>query len=100
MREYHITIRAGRGLLIGLGGLAFGMIVIVAVLVYLFLTYDPLDKISLRVALGQQDLKARMAASFPVVAKIDQLLRVPLNDTISVTIPFNQHFSIPFTKIL
>jgi hypothetical protein len=100
MREYHITIKAGRGLLVALGGLAFGMIVIVAGLVYLFLAYDPLDKISLRVALGQQDLKARMAASFPVVAKIDQLLRVPLNDTISVTIPFKQHFSIPFNKTL
>lgn len=100
MREYHITIKAGRGLFVALAGLAFGAIVIVAGLLYLFLVYDPLDRISLRINLGEQYLKARMAASFPVMADIDQLLRVPLNDVISVTVPFQEHFAIPFHKTL
>ncbi len=98
MREYHLTIKAGRGFLVALSGLVLGMIVIVAGLLYLFLAYDPLDRICLRVNLEQQYIKARMAASFPVMADIDQLLRIPLDETIPVKVPFNQHFPIPFNQ--
>ena len=100
MREYHITIQVGRGFFAVLGCLMCGVALLVAGLVYLFYAHDPLGMISLRVKLEQQYLKARMAASFPVMAEVDQLLRVPLNETISVTVPVRQQFAVPFNKTL
>ena len=100
MGEYHITIKVGRGFFIALGCFLIGVAVLAAIGVYLFLVYDPLDMISLRIQLEQQYLKARMAASFPVTADIDQMLRIPLNETIQVDVPFNQHLTVPFNKTL
>lgn len=100
MGEYHITIRVGRGFFIALGCALAGVLVLAVIGVYLFLAYDPLDMIALRIKLEQQYLKARMAASFPVTADIDQLLRIPLNETIPVNVPFNQHLTVPFHKTL
>ncbi len=100
MGEYHITIKTGRGLVVALWAFVLVSVVLVAGLVYFYLAYDPLDRISLRLNMQQQSLKARMAASFPVTADIDQLLRVPLDETIPVNVPFKQHMTIPFNKTL
>lgn len=100
MGEYHITIKTGRGFFVALACGLCGAIVIAAALLYFVVTSDLLGRLSLRISLEQQYLKARMAASFPVLADIDQSLNVPLDETISVTVPFEQHFSIPFNKTL
>ncbi|MDY6832724.1 MAG: hypothetical protein SWC96_12970 [Thermodesulfobacteriota bacterium] len=93
--EYAITIKIGRRLLLFLGGL---VVVGVAGTVCLFLVFDPLHNIQLRVNLQQQQIKARMAASFPVTADIDQMLRVPLKADIPVSVPFSQDLSVPLHK--
>ncbi|MFZ5565083.1 MAG: hypothetical protein ACOZBW_13625 [Thermodesulfobacteriota bacterium] len=95
MGEYSITIKISRRFLWLLGVL---MAVCVAGTVCLFIIFDPLNNIQLRVNLQQQQVKARMAASFPVTAGIDQVLRVPLKADIPVSVPFSQDLSVPFNK--
>lgn len=97
MGEYSITIRISSRLLAVTGGL---LLAFVAGVFLLFVVYDPLNTIHLRVNLEQQYLKARIAASFPVEARIDQVLRVPLKATIPVSVPFSQDLSVPFNKTL
>lgn len=100
MREYHITIKADRWFFFTLIATVVIGISVGALLVYLFLIQDPLDFLKIRVRLEKQQIRARMAGSFPVVAKIDQQFSIPIKDTISVDFPFNQQISIPFNKTL
>ncbi|MDY6906208.1 MAG: hypothetical protein SWH61_16175 [Thermodesulfobacteriota bacterium] len=100
MKEYHITIRAGRLFFLGLGGIAVTGILVVAFLLYLFIGNDPLDLIKIKVKLEKQQIKARLEGSFPVVTAIDQQFSIPVKDTISVHFPFNQQINIPFNKTL
>ena len=100
MREYHITIKAGRWFFFALAATAITGISIGGLLVYVFFSQDPLDFLTIKVRLEKQQIKANLAGSFPVETEIDQQLSIPIKDTISVHFPFNQEFSIPFNKTL
>lgn len=100
MKEYHITIKAGRWFFVTLAGIAVVGIAASSLILYFLITQDPLDLLKIKVKLEKQQIKARMAGSFPVVTEIDQQLTIPIKDTISVHFPFNQQFAIPFNKTL
>ncbi|OQX64046.1 MAG: hypothetical protein B5M56_01010 [Desulfococcus sp. 4484_241] len=97
MAEYHITIRLNRWLLPAVCCL---LLVIAAVMVFLFVAYSQ-GKIGVMVKLkGQQQIKVRMAASFPVTADIDQMLKIPVKGRASLSVPVNQSVTVPFKKNL